>query len=114
MLKTVFVIDDDAPARNSLTFLLRAEGITSRSFESAPAFLAELHEEHRGCIVTDIRMPEMDGLQLVRALNERGSTLPVIVITGHADIAMAVACMKAGVLDFIEKPYEGEAMLKAI
>jgi len=114
MLQTVFVIDDDEPARESLTFLLRAEGMSARSFVGPRSFLAELHPDHQGCVVTDIRMPEMDGVQLIRALNERGSSLPVIVVTGHADVPLAVECMKAGVIDFIEKPYEAHAMLRAV
>lgn len=114
MNQTVFVIDDDAAARDSLTFLLRAEGLTSRAFASARAFLDQLHKEQTGCIVTDVRMPEMDGITLVHTLKEIGCAMPIIVITGHADVPLAVQAMKSGVADFIEKPFDSLTLLKAV
>ncbi len=112
--QTVFVIDDDEAARESLTFLLRTEGMTSRAFSSARAFLDQLHKDQHGCIITDVRMPEMDGITLVNTLAEIGCTMPIIVITGHADVPLAVQAMKAGVADFIEKPFESEALVGAV
>jgi two-component system response regulator FixJ len=114
MLQTVFVIDDDVAARDSLTFLMRTEGMTSRAFDSARAFLDQLHMDQRGCIVTDVRMPGMDGIGLVQALGEIGCLMPIIMITGHADVPLAVQAMKAGVADFIEKPFESETILGAV
>jgi two-component system, LuxR family, response regulator FixJ len=111
---TVFVIDDDQAARESLTFLLRTEGITARGYGSAAAFLAQLLPDHQGCIVTDVRMPEMDGIALVRHLARIGNRMPIVVITGHADIPLAVEAMRAGVADFIEKPFESDTILRAV
>ena len=108
------MIDDDDAARHSLVFLLRAEGLTSRSYSSAPEFLKQLQPEHRGCVITDVRMPEMDGIELVHALSAAGCRMPVIVITGHADVRLAVQAMKAGVSDFIEKPFESAAIIAAV
>jgi len=107
------VIDDDDDARASLAFLLSTADLPAVTYPSAKAFLA-VAPGASGVVVTDVRMPEMDGLELVRRLAELGVRLPVIVMTGHADVPLAVAAMKAGVVDFIEKPYDGEAMLAAI
>ena len=107
------VIDDDDSARKSLAFLLSAAGVPNQTYASALEFLA-LAGEAAGVVVTDVRMPEMDGMELVRRLAELGSKLPVIVMTGHADVPLAIEAMRAGVIDFIEKPYEDEAMLGAI
>ena len=111
---TSYVIDDDEAAQQSLTFLFRTESIRSRGFPSALSFLAQLQPEQRGCIVTDVRMPEMDGITLVNRLRELGCRMPVIVITGHADVPLAVAAMKAGAVDFIEKPFESDVILAAV
>jgi len=110
----VHVIDDDDAVRASLAFLLKSAGHSSRTYESAVAFLRSLDTAEPGCIVTDIRMPEMSGLDLVQRLKERGAPHPVIVITGHGDVPLAVEAMKAGVVDFLEKPFEDEALLGAI
>ena len=107
------VIDDDDDARESLAFLLSTSDVPVETYASARAFLA-VADQARGVVVTDVRMPEMDGLELVRRLNERGLTLPVIVMTGHGDVPLAVEAMKAGVMDFIEKPFDDETMLAAI
>lgn len=110
----VHVIDDDADVRQSLSFLLGTAGLAVRVHESAVAFLRVLPEIDDGCIVTDVRMPGMDGIELQRRLKSEKSTLPVIVMTGHGDIGLAVEAMKAGAVDFIEKPFDDEVLLRAI
>ena len=110
----VHVIDDDEAMRDSLSFMLDAAGLRSRAWESAAAFLAGLDKVERGCIVTDIRMPDMTGLELVDRLKAAGHPDPVIVITGHADVPLAVEAMKAGVVDFIEKPFDNQRLLNAV
>ncbi len=112
--QVVHVIDDDAAVRQSLAFLLSTAGLAVRVHESAVAFLDALPEAQDGCIVTDIRMPGMDGLELQRRLRANRIGLPVIVITGHGDVALAVEAMKAGAADFIEKPFDDEILLAAI
>lgn len=110
----VHVIDDDADVRQSLAFLLSTVGLAVRVYDSATAFLKNLAEIQDGCIVTDVRMPGMDGIELQRRLRSDGNPIPVIVITGHADIALAVDAMKAGAVDFIEKPFDDEVLIGAI
>jgi two-component system response regulator FixJ len=112
--QVVHVIDDDADVRQSLAFLLSTAGLAVRVYESAVAFLKILPEAQDGVIVTDVRMPDMDGLELQRHLREKGTGLPVIVMTGHADVPLAVEAMKEGALDFIEKPFDDEVLLSAI
>jgi two-component system response regulator FixJ len=112
--QTVHIIDDDADVRQSLAFLLGTAGFPVRLHESALEFIAALPQIQDGCIVTDIRMPGMDGLELQRRLREQGIAMPVIVITGHGDVGLAVEAMKAGAIDFIEKPFDDEALLSAI
>jgi two-component system response regulator FixJ len=112
--QVVHVIDDDIGVRQSLAFLLSTAGLAVRVHESAVAFLAALPEAQGGCIVTDVRMPGMDGLELQRRLRENKIGLPVIVMTGHGDVALAVEAMKAGAVDFIEKPFDDEVLLRAI
>jgi two-component system response regulator FixJ len=107
------IIDDDDAARDALAFLLSTEKLPHASYASAAAFLA-VAAEARGCVVTDVRMPDMDGLQLVRRLKALGAALPVIVMTGHGDVQLAVEAMKAGVIDFLEKPFNDERILRAI
>ena len=109
----IHVIDDDAAVRDSLAFLLETADLTARTYESAIDFLAE-PERPAGCIVTDVRMPDMTGIELARRLRESGSVEPVIVITGHADVPMAIEAMRAGVVDFIEKPFDDEVLLASI
>jgi two-component system, LuxR family, response regulator FixJ len=111
---TTYVVDDDEAARQSLTFLLRTESIRARAFASAKAFLEQLQPEDSGCIIADVRMPEMDGITLVDTLKQLGCRMPVIVMTGHADVPSAVQAMKVGASDFLEKPYERDAMLRAV
>jgi two-component system response regulator FixJ len=110
----VHVIDDDAAIRDSLSFLLGSAGFTARAYETAPELLARMGELEPGCIVTDVRMPGMSGLELVARLKELGVIHPVIVLTGHADVALAIEAMKAGVVDFLEKPFDDEALLRAV
>jgi two-component system response regulator FixJ len=112
--RTVFVVDDDEAALDSLVVLLRSEGLNPRGFRSAEAFLASLTPEARGCVVSDVRMPGMDGVQLLKTLKAMGCMLPVIVITGHADVTVAVQAMKAGAADFVEKPFESELILRLV
>lgn len=110
----VHVIDDDDAVRSSLEFLLRTANIDVRTYDSATAFLRNLKAGERGCIVTDVRMPEMSGIELLRRLNDLSIDLPVIVITGHGDVSLAVEAMKAGAVDFLEKPFEDDRVLAAI
>ena len=110
----VHVVDDDDAARDSLAFLLRAAEFDVRTYETAPAFLAGFDRIQPGCVITDVRMPEVSGIQLLQRLRERGSDMPVIVITGHADIPLAVEAMKSGAADFFEKPYDDEALISAV
>ena len=110
----VHIIDDDGAVRDSLGFLFAASGLRARLYESPLAFLDVAGELEPGCVVTDVRMPEMSGLDLVRRLTAMGSALPVIVITGHGDVPLAVEAMKLGASDFIEKPFEDETLLSAV
>ncbi|MFM8375477.1 MAG: response regulator FixJ [Phenylobacterium sp.] len=110
----VHVIDDDAAIRASLDFLLGTAGLACRTWDSATAFLEDGSREPGDCIVTDVRMPGMTGMQLVGELKARGISTPVIVITGHGDVPMAVEALKRGVADFLEKPFDDEVLLAAI
>ena len=113
----VHVIDDDEAARHSLKFLIECAGYRVADYDSALAFLAALPADGQlgpGCIVTDVRMPEMTGLELIDRLRDKGVAEPLIVITGHADVPMAIQAMKAGVVDFIEKPFADDAILSVI
>jgi two-component system, LuxR family, response regulator FixJ len=110
----VHVIDDDAEVRQSLAFLLSTAGLAVRVHETATAFLTALPEIQGGCVVTDVRMPGVDGIELLRRLRAAGTGLPVIVMTGHGDIALAVEAMKAGAIDFIEKPFDDEVLISSI
>jgi two-component system response regulator FixJ len=110
----VHVIDDDEAVRHSLAFVLATAGLAVRVYESGGTFLAALDTLQPGCVVSDVRMPGIDGLQLLRKLHELRINLPVIIITGHADVPLAVEAMKAGAVDFIEKPFDDEVLLRAI
>ena len=113
--KTVIhVVDDDAAMRDSLAFLLDVNGFQPQTYESANAFLSAAATGAAGCVISDIRMPGLSGIELVRALKSRGEACPVILITGHGDVALAVEAMKAGAVDFIEKPFDDAALLSAI
>ncbi|MER8709980.1 MULTISPECIES: response regulator FixJ [unclassified Mesorhizobium] len=110
----VHVVDDDVDVRKSLGFLLGTADFAVRLHESATAFLATATGDLDGCIVTDVRMPGIDGIEFLRQLRTRGHTLPVIVMTGHADVALAVQAMKEGATDFIEKPSDDDILISAI
>jgi two-component system, LuxR family, response regulator FixJ len=110
----VHLIDDDEAIRAALGFLLEMNDLPARTYASALEFLEVADGLTTGCIVTDVRMPEMSGLELVRRLKERDIPLPVVVITGHGDVPLAVEAMRAGVIDFIEKPFDDAVLLRSI
>jgi two-component system, LuxR family, response regulator FixJ len=110
----VHVVDDDMDVRKSLGFLLATADFAVRLHESATAFLSTAKGDLDGCIVTDVRMPGIDGIEFLRQLRMRSHTLPVIVMTGHADVALAVQAMKEGASDFIEKPFDDQVLIDAI
>lgn len=110
----VYVIDDDPAMRDSLDFLLESAGLKARLFESAVSFLEALPELGPGCIVSDVRMPNLDGLELLKRLRETNKSLPIIIMTGHGDIPLAVEAMKLGAIDFIEKPFEDDRLIGTI
>jgi len=110
----VHVIDDDDAVRESLEFLLRTARLEVRTYESAAAFLGILPRVEVGCIITDVRMPELSGIDLLKRLNELDVRVPVIVITGHGDVPLAVEAMKFGAVDFFEKPFDDEALVAAV
>jgi two-component system, LuxR family, response regulator FixJ len=110
----VHVIDDDEAARQSLEFLLRAHDFTVEGYESGIAFLKVAPNVKTGCIITDVRMPEIDGMELLRRLKDLKISLPVIVITGHGDVPLAVEAMKFGAADFLEKPFDDTILLAAV
>jgi len=111
---TVFIVDDDAAVRDSLALLLGLKGYRTVCFASAEAFLSVYRPGEPGCLLLDVRMPGMDGLELQALLAERGDRLPVIVITAHGDVPMARAVLKAGAEDFIEKPIDDETLLRTL
>ncbi|MGE3303108.1 MAG: response regulator FixJ, partial [Hyphomonadaceae bacterium] len=110
----VYLIDDDAALRDSVAFLLETEGFTVRAFASALNFLETAPAIRGGCIISDVRMPGMSGVQLARRLKEMQVEAPIIMITGHGDVPVAVEAMKAGVMDFLEKPFSDDALIKAV
>ncbi len=110
----VHIVEDEEPVRKSLAFLLTAEGFTVRLHESASAFLKVAPDIRNGCLVTDLRMADIDGVELLHAMRERGIRIPTIVITGHGNVPRAVAAMKEGALDFIEKPFEDRVLIESI
>ena len=112
--KTVFVIDDDAGVRQGLRFMLRAAGYSVEAFPSARSFLEDYHPRRSGCLLLDIQLPQMSGLELQQTLNLRGWRIPVIFITGHGTVPLAIAAMKAGAFDFIEKPLREDALVESI
>jgi two-component system response regulator TtrR len=114
MTQTIYVVDDDEAMRDSLTWLLEGEGYQVTCFDSAESFLNSRSDEMRGCIILDVRMPEMSGLELHEKLDTLGSKLPIIFVTGHGDVPMAVAALQRGACDFIEKPFHNEELLSRI
>jgi two-component system response regulator FixJ len=110
----VHIVDDDEAVRHSLAFMLGSAGLSVRLYDSARAFLDLLDPSAHGCLVTDVRMPDMTGIELLGEIKAKAPFLPAIVITGHGDIPLAVEAMKAGAVDFIEKPFEDEVLLEAV
>ncbi len=112
--RVVHIIDDDEALRESLAFLLRTAKLEVKSFDSAKTFLDALPDESLACVITDVRMPDMSGIDLLRRLKERKVGVPVIVVTGHGDIALAVEAMKIGAADFFEKPFNDDLLLASV
>jgi two-component system, LuxR family, response regulator FixJ len=112
--RMVHVIDDDEALRESLAFLLRAAQLEVKSYSSAKAFLDTLPDESLGCVITDVRMPDISGIDLLRRLKELKIGVPVIVVTGHGDVALAVEAMKIGAADFFEKPFDDDLLLASV
>lgn len=110
----VHIVDDEEAVRTSLAFLLSSAGFAVRVHESATAFLAIASDVGNGCLITDLRMPDMDGVELLRRLRQNDAMLPAIVITGHGDVQMAVEAMKNGAIDFIEKPFSDDVLIESI
>jgi two-component system, LuxR family, response regulator FixJ len=111
---TVFVVDDDEAVRSSIRFLLKSVGLATRPLASAAEFLASYSPAQAGCLVLDVRMPAMSGLELQQQLNLRGATIPVIFITGHGDIPMVVEAMQHGAFDFLQKPFRDQDLIDRI
>ena len=112
--KVVHVVDDDDSVRRSVGFMLKTSGYRVRSFASGAEILKESKSLEPGCVLLDIRMPGMDGLEVQEALQSHGVSLPVIIMTGHGDVPLSVRAMKAGAIDFIEKPFEKDVLITAI
>ena len=110
----VHLVDDEDAIRRSVGFMLKTAGFVVRPFATGVELLRQARSLEPGCILLDIRMPEMDGLEVLSALNDRGFALPVVIMTGHGDISLAVRAMKAGAVDFIEKPFEKSVLLAAL
>jgi len=112
--RLIHIVDDEEAIRRSASFMLKTSGFAVTTWASGVEFLKNTRSLEPGCILLDVRMPEMDGLEVQQALAERGVALPVIVLTGHGDVSIAVRAMKAGAVDFIEKPFEKAVLLEAI
>lgn len=110
----VFVVDDDEDVRDSLNLLLRSVGLASETYASAAAFLADFESDRPGCLLLDVRMPGMSGLDLQQRLADRGAILPIIFITGHGDVPVAVRAMRSGAIDFLQKPFDDQMLLDRI
>ena len=114
MSQTVIVVDDDAAMRDALVQLLEAAGLKVETYADGPTFLAACDQDRSGCLLLDMAMPGMSGLEVQAALNARGAAIPIIFLTGHGDIPMAVRAVQAGAVDFLEKPIQGAALLKRV
>ncbi len=112
--RLIHLVDDDEAIRHSASFMLRHAGFRVKTYVDGVAFLDQVDDAEKGCILLDVQMPKMDGLQVQEALNERGVAMPVIVLTGHGDVAVAVRAMKAGAVDFVEKPYAKQTLIDAL
>ena len=110
----VYLVDDDEAIRHSASFMLRHAGYSVKTYPDGISFLDHVSDEQRGCILLDVRMPGMDGLAVQKTLNHRGINMPVIILTGHGDVPVAVEAMKGGAIEFLEKPYEKQALIGAI
>jgi two-component system response regulator FixJ len=111
---TVYIIDDESAICDALSLMLTTEGYTVRTYASAGTFLDMIRQDEGGCVVTDVRMPEISGLDLLAAMKERCISMPIIVMTAHADVQVAVQAMKRGAFDFLEKPFDGDALLSSV
>lgn len=114
MSEQVWLVDDEADIRDAVSFLLGTAGFEVRTFASPAELLEQITPEHRGCLILDVRLPGMDGLELQARLREDGVTMPILFISGHGDIPMAVRAVNAGALDFLEKPFDDEALLERV
>ncbi|AXE64838.1 response regulator transcription factor [Hyphomonas sp. NPDC076900] len=112
--RLIHLVDDDEAIRHSASFMLRHAGFRVKTYVDGVTFLDQVEEAEKGCILLDVQMPKMDGLQVQEVLNERGVAMPVIVLTGHGDVAVAVRAMKAGAVDFVEKPYAKQTLVEAL
>jgi len=112
--QTVFIVDDDEAVRDSLALLLEASGFATAQYDSGESFLDALQADSNGCLIIDVRMPGVSGLEVQKKLVDRNATLPVIIITGHGDLPMAVKAMKAGAVDFIEKPFDMVGLTESV
>jgi len=110
----IFVVDDDEAVRLSTEMLIRSMGLRVESFESAAEFLEEFDPQQPGCVILDIRMPGMSGLELQEHINGIGATIPIVFVTGHGDVPMAVTAMKAGAVDFIQKPFRDQELIDRV
>jgi len=111
---TVFLVDDDDAVRDSVSLLMRSAGLRTREFDSASAFLDGYDRDQPGCLLLDVRMPGMSGLELQKELNKRNHTLPIVFISAHGDIPMAVEAVRRGAVDFIQKPFDDEELLSTV
>lgn len=112
--KLIHIVDDEEAIRRSASYMLKTSGYAVETWPSGAAFLKEVRHAEQGCVLLDIRMPDVDGIEVQRLLAERGVTMPVVIMTGHGDISIAVRAMKAGAVDFLEKPFEKAVLLGAI
>lgn len=112
--KTIFLVDDDEAIRHSASFMLRHAGYAVKTYPDGVNFLDQVGDSDAGCILLDVRMPRMDGLEVQTQLKQRGINMPVVILTGHGDVPVAVEAMKGGAVDFLEKPYEKQALMTAI
>jgi two-component system response regulator FixJ len=110
----VHVIDDDPAIRDAISLLLKAEGMEVKTYSAAADFLGAVENSCNGCVVADVRLPGISGIELVSTMKERGFSIPVIMITGHAEVQLAVRAMKLGACDFIEKPFTDDALIEAV
>ena len=110
----VFIVDDDQAVRDSLSMLVDTVGLRSKAYATAAEFLDDYRPDQSGCLVADVRMPGMNGLELQACLADRGIAIPVVIITGHGDVHMAVQALKAGAVDFVEKPFRDQELLDSI